>query len=77
MIVIVIDFNNAKVKVVSHVTNSLHNKRKSATLGCSSYIIMIYYNGNYVQFGVEGVKEILHTCSHVDILSHSDRCSAR
>jgi hypothetical protein len=30
-----------------------------------------------LKFGVEGVKEILHTCSHVDILSHSDRCSAR
>ena len=67
--IIVIDFNNAKVKVVSHVTNSLHNKRKSATLGCSSYIIMIYYNGNYVQFGVEGVKEILHTRSHDEIFN--------
>ena len=25
------------------------------------------YGRNYVQFGVEGVKEVLHTCSHVDI----------
>ena len=27
----------------------------------------LWYGRNYVQFGVEGVKEVLHTCSHVDI----------